>query len=180
MRAPDTSRSLAEPVAALIEHYGRRLRDYQDALYARQYLRLMRRVLAAERACIPKAGTLRFTRAAAVGLYLLMVQRDEYELARLLHLRDPGSIRYALLARLKVLRGTAFDVFGYTAERRAHRDALECYKAMLAAVAARLSDPNHAQAVSLAELAHSVRGKGMAKLKSASHASSAWAAACRE
>jgi indolepyruvate ferredoxin oxidoreductase len=38
---------------------------------------------------------------------------------------------FRLLARLKFLRGTAFDPFGYTLERKAERKLIEDYLGMI-------------------------------------------------
>ncbi|MEL7542325.1 MAG: indolepyruvate ferredoxin oxidoreductase family protein [Pseudomonadota bacterium] len=74
---------------------------------------------------------------------------------------------FRLLARLKGLRGTRWDVFGYTAERRAERAAITDYEVLLDLIEARLSPANHAVAVELAELPLSVRGFGHVKEKNA-------------
>jgi hypothetical protein len=42
---------------------------------------------------------------------------------------------YRVLARLKGLRGTAFDVFGYTHERRTERQLIKDYEALVAEIA---------------------------------------------
>ena len=70
---------------------------------------------------------------------------------------------YRMLARLKFLRGTAFDVFGRTAERRAERQAVSDYEARLAEIAAQLTTDNHAAAVALAAVPLEVRGFGHVK-----------------
>ena len=69
---------------------------------------------------------------------------------------------FRLLAAGRRLRGTPFDVFGYTSLRRAERSLLREYRAAVTAAAARLADdpsPDaYAEAVELAELPQSVRG----------------------
>jgi indolepyruvate ferredoxin oxidoreductase len=69
---------------------------------------------------------------------------------------------YPLLARLKGLRGTPLDLFGYTAERRMERGLIRQYERDLAEV---LKDPgrNMDAAVALAELPLSIRGFGPVK-----------------
>ena len=69
----------------------------------------------------------------------------------------------ALLAKLKGLRGTAFDVFGYTAERRMERRLIADYETLLAEVLAQLSPDNHALAVELASVPEKIRGFGHVK-----------------
>ena len=50
---------------------------------------------------------------------------------------------FKLLARLKFLRGTAFDIFGYSGERKTKRKLLADYEAMLDEVLAKLTPANH-------------------------------------
>src|SRR5438034_696850 len=57
---------------------------------------------------------------------------------------------FRLLAKFKFLRGTAFDPFGYTLERRRERALVREYEMMLEEVLARLSGENHHIAVALA------------------------------
>jgi indolepyruvate ferredoxin oxidoreductase len=70
---------------------------------------------------------------------------------------------FKLLAGLKRLRGTAFDVFGLTAERRRERQLIEEYRAVLETLAAGLNADNHALAVELARLPAEIRGFGHVK-----------------
>ncbi|MGZ5199231.1 MAG: indolepyruvate ferredoxin oxidoreductase family protein [Telluria sp.] len=70
-----------------------------------------------------------------------------------------------LLARFKGLRGGAFDVFGYTAERKMERALIVEYRGMVEALVARLDASNHAVAVELASLPEQIRGFGHVKEK---------------
>jgi indolepyruvate ferredoxin oxidoreductase len=72
---------------------------------------------------------------------------------------------FRVLARLKRLRGTAFDPFGYTAERRTERRLIAEYETLVAEVLARLDDANHAAAVELAALPLRIRGFGHVKAR---------------
>ncbi|MEZ5861635.1 MAG: DUF6537 domain-containing protein [Geminicoccaceae bacterium] len=65
-----------------------------------------------------------------------------------------------LLARLKGLRGTAWDPFGHTAERRLERQLIEDYETLLADLAGRLTPANHDVAVELASPPERIRGFG--------------------
>jgi indolepyruvate ferredoxin oxidoreductase len=67
------------------------------------------------------------------------------------------------LAPLKFLRGTAFDPFGRTAERKTERALIEQYRADIESLLLRLSAANHAAAVELAELPDAIRGFGHVK-----------------
>jgi indolepyruvate ferredoxin oxidoreductase len=72
---------------------------------------------------------------------------------------------FKLLARLKGLRGTAFDVFGYTAERKMERALVQEYRDMIEALLPSLDAANHAVAVELAALPEQIRGFGHVKEK---------------
>jgi indolepyruvate ferredoxin oxidoreductase len=69
------------------------------------------------------------------------------------------------LAKLKFLRGTPFDPFGRTLERRTERALIGEYEAMLGAVISRLSVDNHAVAVALAAIPEKIRGFGHVKAR---------------
>ena len=70
---------------------------------------------------------------------------------------------FRLLARLRRLRGTLFDIFGQTEERRAERRLIGEYEALLKEILAHLSPANHAIAVELAALPLEIRGFGHVK-----------------
>jgi indolepyruvate ferredoxin oxidoreductase len=67
------------------------------------------------------------------------------------------------LARLKFLRGSALDPFGYSRERRTERKLVDDYKAMLEEVLANLTPQNHHLAVGLAAIPEKIRGFGHVK-----------------
>ncbi|MDP6405186.1 MAG: indolepyruvate ferredoxin oxidoreductase family protein [Alphaproteobacteria bacterium] len=68
-----------------------------------------------------------------------------------------------LLARCKGLRGTVFDVFGYSAERRAERQLVRDYEATVAELIQGLSHDNHALAIEIASVPEKIRGFGHVK-----------------
>ncbi len=70
---------------------------------------------------------------------------------------------FRVLARLKGLRGTRFDPFGRTAERRAERQAIVDYEALVVELCAGLDPGNHALAVEIAALPEQIRGYGHVK-----------------
>jgi indolepyruvate ferredoxin oxidoreductase len=70
---------------------------------------------------------------------------------------------FPLLARMKRLRGTAFDPFGYTAERRMERALIAEYEADIDWAEARLSDATRDAVLALAELPLQIRGFGPVK-----------------
>ncbi|HMM56487.1 MAG TPA: indolepyruvate ferredoxin oxidoreductase family protein [Rudaea sp.] len=70
---------------------------------------------------------------------------------------------FKLLAKLRFLRGGAFDVFGYTAERRTERALIDEYFATVEELLATLSRENLALAVDIASVPEQIRGYGHIK-----------------
>ncbi|HLJ65591.1 MAG TPA: indolepyruvate ferredoxin oxidoreductase family protein, partial [Stellaceae bacterium] len=70
---------------------------------------------------------------------------------------------FRLLASLKGLRGTAFDIFGYTQERRSERRLIAAYEDVIAQLIEGLNSGNHALAVEIARLPEQIRGFGHVK-----------------
>jgi indolepyruvate ferredoxin oxidoreductase len=70
---------------------------------------------------------------------------------------------FRLLAKLKFLRGTAFDPFGRSLERRTERGLIADYEATLGNVLSSLTPENHNLAVGLAAIPEKIRGFGHVK-----------------
>ena len=70
---------------------------------------------------------------------------------------------FRLLARLKGLRGTAFDPFGRTAERRMERQLITDYRTMIEGLLPDLQPANLATALELAAVPEMIRGFGPVK-----------------
>ncbi|MBE5075105.1 indolepyruvate ferredoxin oxidoreductase family protein [Erythrobacteraceae bacterium E2-1 Yellow Sea] len=70
---------------------------------------------------------------------------------------------FKVLARMKGLRGTPFDLFGYSSERRAERRLLRDYDALTDRVLAQLNADNLAKAAELLDQVAAVRGFGPVK-----------------
>jgi indolepyruvate ferredoxin oxidoreductase len=68
-----------------------------------------------------------------------------------------------LLARLKGLRGTPFDPFGYTAERRAERELIAWYEALIDTIISKLDAARLPDLVALAKAPMEIRGYGPVK-----------------
>ncbi len=94
----------------------------------------------------------------------------------LLALRDPetGHLKkraygswlmavFKLLPRFKRLRGTPFDIFGYTRERRTERRLIADYEALVEELLSGLSQESHGLAVELAAVPEAIRGFGHVK-----------------
>ncbi len=78
------------------------------------------------------------------------------------------------LARLKGLRGTAFDPFGRSAERRGERALIADYQALLDELLAGLDPANHALALQLAHLPGQIKGFGHVKARHLAAARERW------
>jgi indolepyruvate ferredoxin oxidoreductase len=72
---------------------------------------------------------------------------------------------FKILARLRGLRGTAFDPFGYTDERRTERALIRQYEETVERLLARLTPQNHALAVQIAAIPDEIRGYGHIKAR---------------
>ena len=70
---------------------------------------------------------------------------------------------FKLMKRLKFLRGTAFDPFGRTEERRGERQLILDYRNTIEALLKNLSLANHVLAVEIARLPEHIRGYGHVK-----------------
>ncbi|MBP5858864.1 indolepyruvate ferredoxin oxidoreductase family protein [Marivibrio halodurans] len=70
---------------------------------------------------------------------------------------------FRLLAKLKGLRGTPFDIFGYTEERKRERALIAEYETVIAEVLGTLGTANHPVAVELASVPEHIRGYGHVK-----------------
>ena len=70
---------------------------------------------------------------------------------------------FGLLAKLKFLRGTALDVFGYSAERKQEQADISEYQALVETLVDGQTDSNYDTAVELATLPEKLRGYGHVK-----------------
>ncbi|MES2534538.1 MAG: indolepyruvate ferredoxin oxidoreductase family protein [Pseudomonadota bacterium] len=77
---------------------------------------------------------------------------------------------FRLLARMKKLRGTKLDIFGYTQERKTERQLIEEYRSTMQMVSAGLNRDNLAAAIGLASLPEKIRGFGHVKEKAIAEA----------
>ncbi|NQW09065.1 MAG: indolepyruvate ferredoxin oxidoreductase family protein [Alphaproteobacteria bacterium] len=77
---------------------------------------------------------------------------------------------FRVLAGLKGLRGTAFDIFGKTEERAMERRLREDYIGLMDEIAARLTPNTHGLCVELASVPEHIRGYGHVKQRHADRA----------
>jgi indolepyruvate ferredoxin oxidoreductase len=83
---------------------------------------------------------------------------------------------FRLLRHGKALRGTPFDPFGRTHERRAERDLIARYEGIIAALAATVTEEKADEAVALLRLGGEVRGYGPVKAAALARVENEWSA----
>jgi indolepyruvate ferredoxin oxidoreductase len=81
---------------------------------------------------------------------------------------------FGVMAKLKFLRGTAFDIFGYTQERKMERALIKEYEGMLEDLIQGLNTQNLALAVELASIPEMIRGYGHVKERHLEKARKVW------
>jgi indolepyruvate ferredoxin oxidoreductase len=72
---------------------------------------------------------------------------------------------FGVLAKLKGLRGTALDLFGYTEERRSERALIAEYRSTVERLVGALDAGNHSLAVEIARLPEQIKGFGHVKAR---------------
>jgi indolepyruvate ferredoxin oxidoreductase len=95
---------------------------------------------------------------------LLAKRNEKGELVK----REYGPWMFAafkLLAKLRFLRGSALDIFGYAEERRTERALIAEYEQTVDELLARLAPDNHALAVQIARIPEEIRGFGHVKAR---------------
>jgi indolepyruvate ferredoxin oxidoreductase len=83
---------------------------------------------------------------------------------------------FRVLARLKGLRGTAFDPFGRTEERKTERALIGEYRASIDEVLQTLNAANLPQAIAIARVPEEIRGYGHVKARHLAGARAKWQA----
>jgi indolepyruvate ferredoxin oxidoreductase len=83
---------------------------------------------------------------------------------------------FVVLARLKRLRGTAWDPFGRFEERRTERALIDEYRACIAELLPTLNADNRALAAEIARIPEEIRGYGHVKQRQLAAARAKWAA----
>jgi indolepyruvate ferredoxin oxidoreductase len=73
------------------------------------------------------------------------------------------SKAFGVLAKLRFLRGTPLDVFGYTAERKTERALIAEYRGTVSTLLPRLTEENLALATDIARIPEDIRGFGHVK-----------------
>ena len=84
-------------------------------------------------------------------------------------------VGFKLLARLKGLRGTPFDLFGRTEERQTERALIVEYRECVERVLTSMTADNHALAVDIARLPEQIKGFGHVKERNLKAVRARWA-----
>jgi indolepyruvate ferredoxin oxidoreductase len=182
-----------ETLEALIDSRADALRMYQSRRYAQRYRSLVTEVAAREISVLGKPGRLaraaaeglfrvmaykdeyeiarlhastHYGRKPVFHLAPPLITRVDPATGRRRKVSIPGWIALPLFQILqygRILRGSAFDVFGRQVERGCERALIEQYEADLRATIAALRTDNLDVAVALAELPDQIRGFGPVK-----------------
>jgi len=182
----------ADDLESLIAARGSQLTAYQNAALAQRFENLVRRVQVAESA-IGRDGLARAVAGSYAKLLAYKDEYEVARLytdgrwaERLDQIFEPGfrlqyllappllgtrkraygawmKLAYGLLARMKAVRGTRFDPFGYLAERRQERWSIEHFESVVRELLSGLDAGNHAIALKIAALPDAVRGYGHVK-----------------
>lgn len=81
---------------------------------------------------------------------------------------------FKVLSKFKVIRGTVFDLFGYTKERKMERQLIEDYTKTVDRLLYSLAPDNHAHAVDIARLPEGIKGYGHVKTKNIESIKARW------
>jgi indolepyruvate ferredoxin oxidoreductase len=83
---------------------------------------------------------------------------------------------FKVLAKLKFLRGSVFDIFGRTEERQTERALIRDYQNSLSVILSQLKADNHALAVDVAKIPELIKGFGHVKARNLKAARTQWSA----
>jgi indolepyruvate ferredoxin oxidoreductase len=156
VRAAETKAGLGENLTRAVATYAYKLMAYKDEYeVARLYTD---GTFAKQLESQFKGGKLRFWLAAP-----LIAKKDSHGHLEKKHFGAWMMTGFKILARLKGLRGTRLDLFGYTEERRMERGLRDAYLDNVAKLAGELTEANHALAVEIAKVPDEIRGFGHVK-----------------
>jgi len=81
---------------------------------------------------------------------------------------------FKLLSRMRFLRGSVFDVFGYTEERRIERALVKQYQDSISEVMATFAPGTHSLALEIARIPEKIKGYGHVKERHLKAAREQW------
>jgi indolepyruvate ferredoxin oxidoreductase len=156
IRAAEEKAGLGENLTRAVATYAYKLMAYKDEYeVARLYTDGK---FAKQLASQFKGGKLRFWLAPPI-----IAKKDSHGHLEKKHFGAWMMTGFKVLAKLKGLRGTKLDLFGYTEERRMERGLRDDYLEHMSRIAAELTATNHALAVEIARLPDDIRGFGHVK-----------------
>lgn len=156
MRRSEEAAGLRENLTRTVATYAYKLMAYKDEYeVARLYTDGK---FAAQLASQFKGGKLRFWLAPPI-----LSKKDANGHLQKKHFGAWMWTGFRVLAKFKRLRGTRFDLFGYTEERRMERRLRDEYMANMRRIAGELTAANHALAVEIARVPDEIRGYGHVK-----------------
>lgn len=172
VRAAEQAAGLGEKLSYAAATYAHKVMAYKDEYeVARLYTD---GAFARQLASQFKGGKLRFWLAPPI-----LGKTDSHGHPKKKHFGSWMMTGFRLLTRLKGLRGTRFDIFGYTDERKMERQIRDDYLAGLARMAQELTAKNHELAIAIAEVPDDIRGYGYVKdasvKKAKAHEADLWA-----
>ena len=156
VRAAEHATGLGEELTRAAATYAFKLMAYKDEYeVARLYTDGQ---FAKQLASQFKGGKLRFWLAAPI-----LAKKDSQGHLKKKRFGPWMMTGFEILAKFKGLRGTRFDLFGYTEERRLERKLRDDYCDSLARMAQELTRENHALAIEIARIPDEIRGFGHVK-----------------
>ncbi|MFN3610391.1 MAG: DUF6537 domain-containing protein, partial [Hyphomonas sp.] len=172
IREAEEAAGLGENVTRAVATYAYKLMAYKDEYeVARLYTNGK---FAEQLASQFKGGKLRFWLAPPI-----ISKKDANGHQQKKHFGAWMWTGFRVLAKLKGLRGTKFDLFGYTEERKMERDLRDTYLANMSRIASELTAANHSLAVEIARAPDEIRGFGHVKEaaveKAKAHEADLWA-----
>ena len=172
VRAAEEAKGLGEALTRTVATYAYKLMAYKDEYeVSRLYTDgNFARQLASQF----KGGKLRFWLAPPI-----IAKKDAHGHLVKKHFGAWMMTGFKVLAKLKGLRGTKLDIFGYTEERKMERDLRDTYLANMRRIAGKLTAANHALAIEIARVPDDIRGFGHVKeaavVKAKAHETELWA-----
>jgi indolepyruvate ferredoxin oxidoreductase len=172
VRAAEEAKGLGENLTRAVATFAFKLMAYKDEYeVARLYTDGK---FAEQLASQFKGGKLRFWLAPP-----MIAKKDAHGHLEKKHFGAWMMTGFKVLAKLKGLRGTKLDLFGYTEERKMERALRDTYLENMRRIAQELTAGNHALAVEIARVPDEIRGFGHVKeaaaAKAKAHERDLWA-----
>jgi indolepyruvate ferredoxin oxidoreductase len=83
-------------------------------------------------------------------------------------------VAFKILSRMKFLRGTAFDIFGWTEERKMERQLIDDYRSLVEEIVDSVTESNIDLAKKLLSLPEEIKGFGHVKEANVAQVTASW------